>query len=39
MGVVHSLCNGAGKLVGLMVGLKWDINLNLTFFSELRAKS
>lgn len=29
MGDVYSLYNDAGNLVGLKVGLKWDVNLNL----------
>ena len=39
MVVVYGLYNGAGNAVGLKVGLKWDINLNITFFSQLRAKN
>lgn len=39
MDVVYGLYNRAGNLVGLKVGLKYDINLNLTFFSQLRAKN
>lgn len=39
MDVVYGLCNGAGNLVGLKVGLKWDINLNLIFLSQLRAEN
>lgn len=38
MDTVYSLYNGAGNLVGLKFGLKWDINLN-TNFSQFCAKN
>lgn len=37
MDTVYGLYNGAGNLVGLKFGLKWDINLN-TNFSQFCAK-